>query len=118
MRERGVNYDEARAIQRIVQRKPRPDYQDRPSKVTMIREGEPAELARRFFKPPFAMSFGAIVDADGHKLLDVRGWGHLIGRGQPEFIEDGELAAKVQDWLGERIAAVMTEHLYPAEFRK
>lgn len=118
MREKGMSYEEAKANLNSTPRKVLMTRPEKPSVATMIREGEPSELAHRFFKPPFVLSCGAIVDADGHKILDVRGWGHLIGRGQPEFIDDGELAAKVQDWLGERIAEVMTEHLYPAEFRK
>lgn len=57
---------------------------------------------KSFFPPPYKHYMGAIwVQNDGeHKMLDVRGWGHLTGRGQKRFISDDATAEKVQDEMG------------------
>jgi hypothetical protein len=43
----------------------------------------------------------AIRDAHGEKVLDVRGWGRI------QYIDNAE---KLQDAVGERVAAILTRH--------
>ena len=63
-----------------------------------------------YFEPPFYYSCGAIWGSgDGaEKLLDVRGWGHLTGSGAHGLKAD--VAGKIQDEIGEYVAALLTAH--------
>jgi hypothetical protein len=49
----------------------------------------------------------SIFDNQGHKVLDLRGWGFLTGGGSLNLPEDE--AAKIQDAIGEKITALMNE---------
>lgn len=66
------------------------------------------DLARKYFHPPFSYDeFGsAIVDRDGHKMLDVRGWGYLTGRGGGRALHDAT-AEKIQDAIGRKTAELL-----------
>lgn len=46
------------------------------------------------------------MDKDGYKILDIRGWGRLTGRGQPFFLEDAD-AAKAQDQMGDWLCSAV-----------
>lgn len=59
------------------------------------------------WSPPFHHECGCIFDSQQRKVLDVRGWGFLTGQGIGGKGLDHDVAAKVQDDLGKRIAALM-----------
>lgn len=67
----------------------------------------PFKHAAHYWTPPFRYeSEGTmIVDANGARILDVRGWGHLTGQGShgihPKNAED------VQDDIGRGVAELL-----------
>lgn len=56
-----------------------------------------------------------IEDAKGERLLDVRGWGHLTGKGSTALGLDDQTAARLQDNLGRRVAELMNADAGKAE---
>jgi hypothetical protein len=46
-----------------------------------------------------------IVDANGDRILDVRGWGHLTGKGA-HGLPDSD-AERIQDALGNAVAKIL-----------
>ena len=64
-------------------------------------------LPSKYWKAPFRyVDTGSyIADANGDKMLDIRGWGHLTGRGAHALSD--EVAEKIQDQLGEHVAAIL-----------
>jgi hypothetical protein len=64
--------------------------------------------ARKYWHPPFKHDSGMIVDKDFHRILDVRGWGHLTGHGAHRLPE--VVAADIQDAIGESVAVLLTDH--------
>ena len=65
--------------------------------------------------PPFLYNRAGqwIEDIRGRRILDMRGWGFLTGRGGGLAMDEDE-AAKIQDTIGEHVAVLMnrdaTEH--------
>ncbi len=68
-------------------------------------------LAKPYWRPPFKHDSGMIVDRDHHRMLDVRGWGHLTGGGAHALNDDK--AAAIQDQIGESVAALINLHWKP-----
>jgi hypothetical protein len=66
----------------------------------------------KYWKTPFRHECGMIWDANGDRILDVRGWGHLTGSGAHGLTCD--VAAKVQDEMAKFVAKVVTEN-WPKE---
>lgn len=64
--------------------------------------------ARKYWHPPFKHDSGMIVDKDFHRILDVRGWGHLTGKGSHGIDENA--AAEIQDAIGEWVAVMLTDY--------
>jgi hypothetical protein len=66
------------------------------------------ESAKRYYVPPFRYDdCGAfITDANGDRILDMRGWGHLTGQGAHGLKHDA--ATKIQDQTGEDLAKLLT----------
>lgn len=58
--------------------------------------------------PPFSYNRDGqwIEDSRGNRLMDVRGWGFLTGRGNG-LAMDEEAAAKIQDAMGERVTTLI-----------
>lgn len=61
------------------------------------------------FKKPFVYDeYGySIMDANGNKVIDIRGWGYLTGKGTLGLASDE--ATDIQDNIGRRIAQMMNE---------
>ena len=61
------------------------------------------------WKPPFRYNPDAqwIEDSNGQRLLEIRGWGYLTGRGHGGLGMDGNKAASIQDAIGQRVAELM-----------
>lgn len=61
------------------------------------------------YTPPFTYEpMGqCISDATGGIIIQIRGWGRLIGRGHGGLGMSDEEAAKVQDNFGNRVAALL-----------
>ena len=61
------------------------------------------------FKKPFVYDdYGySIMDANGNKVIDIRGWGYLTGKGALGYSSDK--AKEIQDNIGRRIAQMMNE---------
>ena len=61
------------------------------------------------FKKPFVYDdYGySIMDANGNKVIDVRGWGYLTGKGALGYSSDK--AKGIQDNIGRHIAQMMNE---------
>lgn len=59
------------------------------------------------WKPPFRYNVEGqwIEDTQGQRLLDVRGWGFLTGKGACNLDEDD--AAKIQDAIGVHVTELM-----------
>ena len=77
------------------------------------------KLILEIYKAPFAHHCGYINDADGEMVADdagvdftsvlqMRGWGHLTGRGALGL--DHDTAAEIQDELGDMIAEALTQY--------
>ena len=85
----------------------------------ILKELGPDELPERLMKPsvasagyspwvpPFHFDTVAVFDSKGHRVCDMRGWGFLTGGGACNLPEDE--AAKIQDAMGEKIAALMNK---------
>lgn len=67
-------------------------------------------LAVPYFKPPFKYHAGAsaILDANLTMFLDVRGYGHLTGKGAHGLTDAA--ACAIQDQLGEATAKLLNEN--------
>jgi hypothetical protein len=63
------------------------------------------------YTPPFHFEVTSIFDSKGHRVFDVRGWGFLTGGNSLNLPEDE--AAKIQDAIGERVAALMNKDAGP-----
>ena len=63
--------------------------------------------AAKYFPGPYRFSIGSVWSSDGHKILDIRGWGRLTGGAMPDRLKDHEVAGSVQDAIGEWIAHVL-----------
>ena len=61
------------------------------------------------WKPPFRYNPDTqwIEDSNGQRLLEIRGWGYLTGRGHGGLGMDGDKAASIQDAIGQRVAELM-----------
>ena|SRR5687768_9366830 len=59
------------------------------------------------WKPPFVYNRGGqwIQDSNGARILDMRGWGFLTGKGGMNLPEDE--AAKIQDGVGEYVTTLL-----------
>ena len=57
--------------------------------------------------PPFSYNYEGqwIEDSQGQRLMDVRGWGLLTGKGSLGMME--ETAARIQDAIGLRVTGLM-----------
>ena len=55
--------------------------------------------------PPFRFEVTSVFDSKGHRVCDLRGWGFLTGGGACNLPEDE--ASKIQDKMGEQIAALL-----------
>ena len=78
--------------------------------------------ALRLYKPPFEFSHGYIFDAGGNMVADqggasgmegsmvmqIRGWGNLIGGGGLNL--DADFAGELQDEIGRLCAVALTEY--------
>lgn len=62
---------------------------------------------KSYWKPPFRYEAEGtmIVDANGARILDVRGWGHLTGKGSHGITET--LATEIQDEIGKDVAELL-----------
>lgn len=49
-----------------------------------------------------------VVDARGERILDVRGWGYMTGKGSCALGMSDESAARVQDEIGRNVATMLT----------
>ena len=60
------------------------------------------------WKPPFRYErFGTqIVDSRDNRIVDVRGWGYLTGKGGGLGMSEDQ-AEKIQDRIGEQVAAAL-----------
>ena len=61
--------------------------------------------------PPFLYNRDGqwIEDIRGHRILDMRGWGYLTGKGSQALGLDEDEAAKIQDGIGEHVAELMNQ---------
>ena len=48
-----------------------------------------------------------IEDSKGQRMLDMRGWGYLTGKGSEALGMDEDAAAKIQDDIGKRTAELL-----------
>jgi hypothetical protein len=62
------------------------------------------------WQPPFRYNIDGqlIEDSKGQRMLDLRGWGYLTGKGLEALNMDEDAAAKIQDDIGKRIAEILT----------
>lgn len=60
--------------------------------------------------PPFSYDVTSVFDSRGHKVCDMRGWGFLTGTGGGLGLDE-ETAMKIQDLMGERIAALLNRDI-------
>jgi hypothetical protein len=62
------------------------------------------------WKPPFKYDeHGGITDSKEHKILDVRGWGFLTGKGYGAMGLNEGVASEIQDRIAERICEVLNK---------
>lgn len=61
------------------------------------------------WQPPFRYSMDGpwIEDSKGQRMLDMRGWGYLTGKGSEALSMDEDSAAKIQDNIGRRTAELL-----------
>ena len=61
------------------------------------------------WKPPFRYNMDGqwIEDSKGQRMLDMRGWGYLTGKGSESLGMDEDAAAKIQDNIGKRTAELL-----------
>lgn len=64
------------------------------------------------WQPPFSYSsFGSmILDARGNRIVDMRGWGFLTGRGHAALGLPQDKAEAIQDRLGEQVALAINSY--------
>jgi hypothetical protein len=65
---------------------------------------------KSYWKPPFRYEAEGtmIVDANGARILDVRGWGHLTGKGSHGIHETN--AESIQDEIGRDVATLLNDN--------
>jgi hypothetical protein len=65
--------------------------------------------ALAYWNPPFRYEpeGGIIVDRHGSRIIDVRGWGRLTGTGSGGLGMRDTEAEKIQDDVGESVAAFL-----------
>ena len=63
------------------------------------------------FKTPFWYDDEgySIMDAYGNKVIDIRGWGYLTGKGSGAKGYKSEKAKAIQDNIGKRVAELMNK---------
>lgn len=77
-------------------------------------EGRPAALPSATgyapWQPPFCYNMDGqwIEDSKGQRMLDMRGWGYLTGKGSEALGMDEDAAAKIQDDIGKHVAELLT----------
>lgn len=61
------------------------------------------------WQPPFSYNMDGqwIEDSKGNRMLDMRGWGYLTGKGSEALGMDEDDAAKIQDAIGQRTAELL-----------
>jgi hypothetical protein len=61
------------------------------------------------WQPPFRYNMDGqwIEDSKGQRMLDIRGWGYLTGKGSEALGMDEDAAAKIQDAIGKRTADLL-----------
>jgi hypothetical protein len=61
------------------------------------------------WQPPFRYNMDGqwIEDSKGHRMLDMRGWGYLTGKGSEALGMDVDAAAKIQDNIGKRTVELL-----------
>ncbi len=88
-----------------------PDFED-PEPTQQKERQSPLDAATRYapFKPPFRYeTFGTqILDSRGQRIVDVRGWGYLTGKGGGLGLDEDQ-AEKIQDRIGEQVAAALND---------
>ena len=67
-------------------------------------------LARPYWKTPFRYDpeGQVITDAEGSRIIDVRGWGHLTGRAA-HALDDAQASA-IQDEIGTAVLGFLNSH--------
>lgn len=62
------------------------------------------------FKPPFKYDDmgSCLLDSNDNKILDVRGWGFLTGRGALAL--DDETAISIQNGIGQNVTNLMNDY--------
>lgn len=62
---------------------------------------------KSYWTPPFSYvpEGTMIIDANGARIIDVRGWGHLTGKGSHGITET--LAGEIQDEIGKDLATLL-----------
>lgn len=62
------------------------------------------------WQPPFRYNMDGqwIEDSNGQRMLDLRGWGFLTGKGSEALGMDEDAAAKIQDDIGKHVAELLT----------
>lgn len=61
------------------------------------------------WQPPFHYNMAGqwIEDSKGQRMLDIRGWGFLTGKGSEALGMDEDAAAKIQDDIGKRVVELL-----------
>ena len=61
------------------------------------------------WKPPFRYSADGqwIEDSNGQRMLDMRGWGFLTGKGSEALGIDEDEAARIQDRIGAHVTGLL-----------
>lgn len=87
----------------IAEKEPPP----KPESVTGGSFSQPAGYAP--WQPPFRYNMDGqwIEDSKGERMLDMRGWGYLTGKGLEALGMDEDAAAKIQDSIGKRTADLL-----------
>lgn len=74
-----------------------------------------AEPSEKFcylpWKPPFVYNCEGqwIEDSCGSRVLDLRGWGYLTGKGSEALKLDEDRAAAIQDKLGAHVVKLLNQ---------
>lgn len=74
-----------------------------------LRSGRLFGMAGAYWLPPFRYDDEGqmIVDANGDRVLDVRGWGHLTGQGSHRLCHD--IAESIQGEIGYGVAQLLNQ---------
>lgn len=61
------------------------------------------------WKPPFVYNRDGqwIEDVEGNRMLDMRGWGYLTGKGSQALGLGEDEAAKIQDTIGAHVTGLL-----------